>query len=234
MNFNAYSPKQWKISLIFCLLHRAYSICSSASLFTAEVCTLCNMFLSNGYPKKLFNSVYRRFMARLNSPNPAAQDTVDANSCVYLIIPFFGKVSEIMKNRLRLLCNRYQLNAKVVFKPFKVANYFSLKSRCPKPLKSMVVYQFTCSVDQNISYIGRTKRHLLSRVKEHSCPTGNSAVLEHIAVCNCSCTVDNFTILTTCCSALELSIMEALFIRDLKPSLNASLNNQGQSIFLKL
>ena len=232
MNFSSYSPKQWKRSLIYCMLHRAHSICSSFTTLNQEFIFLCKMFTDNGYPQRLFYSVVQKFITNLNNPRHTTNASVDNKHC--LIVPYFGQASEILKKRIKSLCSKYEVDAKVIFKPFKVANYFSLKTRCPKPLKSNVVYQFTCSGDQNVSYIGKTKRHLVSRIREHLSPTSNSAVFEHVATCNCPCTADNFNILATCSSPLELSIAEAIHIRELKPSLNVSLHNQGQSFFLKL
>lgn len=66
---------------------------------------------------------------------------------------------------------RKNLNAQicVVFRTEKIAMFVSnLRSSVPRPLAAAsVVYEFKCSGDQNISYIGKTKRHLYTRVREH-------------------------------------------------------------------
>ena len=54
-----------------------------------------------------------------------------------------------------------------LFSSFKVSNYFSLKSQTPRILTSNVVYKFTCLCDTNLTYIGKTKRHLVVRKSEH-------------------------------------------------------------------
>ena len=133
---------------------------------------------------------------------------------------------------MRQLCRKFNVNYKILYKPFKVGVYFSLKSKCPKLLQSKIVYQFSCSVDQNVVYIGKTKRHFGLRIKEHTSPASSSAVFGHLSQCqNCS---PNFKILRTCSDEYELSIMEALYIRECKPILNTALAGQGSSIFLKL
>ena len=55
----------------------------------------------------------------------------------------------------------------MLFTSFKVKNYFSLKCRTPLPLLANVVYKFKCLRNANNIYIGKTIRHLATRVKEH-------------------------------------------------------------------
>ena len=66
-------------------------------------------------------------------------------------------------------------------------------------LISNVVYKFVCSCDTNVTYIGMTTRHLGVRVEEHLHSKKDSAVQNHINVCQ-SCKdnkhlFDNFSIL---------------------------------------
>ena len=49
-------------------------------------------------------------------------------------------------------------------------------------LAAHVVYKFNCSRDADLSYIGKTKRHLVTRVREHS--KSASAVCEHLEGCD--------------------------------------------------
>ena len=234
LNYSAYSPQKWKLSLIFCLLHRAYSICSSFVNFHLEIDKLRNMFSANGYPLYIFDSILRKFLERClqgNHSKPTDQD----NDTFTLVLPYFGQLSKILQSRIHSLCTRYHKKCRVVFRPFKVSSYFTLKSRCPKELQALVVYKYVCSVDQNTTYIGKTKRHLALRVKEHlSTTSANSAVFQHVATCNCAASIQNFSVLRCCQSDYDLSIMEALYIRDNKPSLNIAIAGQGSSIFLKL
>ena len=119
-----------------------------------------------------------------------------------------------------------------MFKPFKVGRYFSLKDPSPFALRSLVVYKFVCSVDQSIFYIGKTKRHLCTRIREHL-SSSSSAIFSHRLSCNCSCSAENFSIISSACNDFDLCIKEALHIKDKNPSLNCNLQNNG-SIFLKV
>ena len=66
-----------------------------------------------------------------------------------------------------------------IFNTFKVQNYFSLKDETPLALQANVVYLFEGSCDKNQTYIGKTKIHLTTRVREHF--SGYSAIFEHIS-----------------------------------------------------
>ena len=123
----------------------------------------------------------------------------------------------------------------VTFNSFKVQNYFSLKARTPKPLLSSVVYEFSCQVDPGISYIGKTKRHLERRMREHR--SSNSAIRDHLLLCTpCSDNFDcnSFRVLRVCRDSLSLSIVEALSVKDCNPFLNSQLTTKGSSFMLKL
>ena len=118
---------------------------------------------------------------------------------------------------------------------FKVKNYFSLKCHTPLPLLSNVVYKFHCLRDANQSYIGKTKRHLTTRVKEHTHLT--SAIYDHIAVCepcNKGISCYSFSIVDSGKNDLEISIKEALHIKYKKPSLNKQLYANGTSFILNV
>ena len=86
-----------------------------------------------------------------------------------------------------------------------------------------MVYGVTCPKnDCNATYIGETARRISVRAKEHAkCET--SRVARHSdAVLHDSMTVDNFNVIAHNFSSNtdRRKILEALIIKDLKPSLN--------------
>ena len=232
LNFNAYCPYSWKLGLINCMLYRAYRICSSWTNFHSEVQKLQKIFASNGYPKIVFNRVLNKFLCKILSPRSSHNTRPDNQ--LFLVLPYFGQVSDRFQSRLSGFAKKFNLNVKLVFRPFKVCNYFSLKSRVPVCMQSGVVYQFTCSRDANITYIGKTKRHLFARIREHRNPQKSSAILDHRLICDCFCSNENFKILKSCSNDFRLNICEALLIKNKRPSLNQTICNDGRSIFLKL
>lgn len=86
-----------------------------------------------------------------------------------------------------------------------------------------------------MSYIGKTKRHLATRVKEHRfC---KSAVNNHLLSCNNCCnnfSVKRFKILACGRSDMDISIKEALLIKASNPALNQQLHLRGSSYFLNV
>ena len=62
LNYKAVCPKSWKSGLIYCLLNRAWKVCSDRRLFDIESKNLFRIFSMNGYPKSFFDQVLSRFI----------------------------------------------------------------------------------------------------------------------------------------------------------------------------
>ena len=125
-----------------------------------------------------------------------------------------------------------------VFNSFKVSSYFSLKSKSPSLLSSNVVYKFSCLCDTNVTYIGKTQRHLMVRCFKHL-DTENSKkseIKEHLRSCNlCRNSIcENFVILGKRKSDQLSKICEALFIKTEFPQLNKNLFNKGSFYTLRI
>ena len=103
----------------------------------------------------------------------------------------------------------------------------------PKSLKANVVYKFSCLCDINSSYIGKTKRHLAKRVKEHR--SEKSAIgqqLQTYHTCDHNFNENQFQILSTGDSDFYCKIREALLIQSEKPTLNQQLFQNEYSLFI--
>ena len=89
-----------------------------------------------------------------------------------------------------------------------------------------MVYKFTCLCDTNLTYIGKTKRHLVVRKSEHlefeSEEPKSEIIKEHLKKCLVcrGASIDNFEIIKKCKSDFDTKVNEALFIRKENPSLN--------------
>ena len=84
---------KWKFGLIFCLLHRAYSICSSQDLFNNEVKNLRIMFSRNGYSFDYFNKVLSNFLSKKDIPKV---DKPEPEYAPNFKVPFVGKASSCL------------------------------------------------------------------------------------------------------------------------------------------
>ena len=152
-------------------------------------------------------------------------------------MPFHGDESFRLKKNLKILINNYfsQIKLNVVFSNnFNIKSFFKFKDKIPDALRSNVVYKYKCD-SCNAVYIGKTSRHFSTRVKEHlgisfltnltltSPPF--SAIRNHINNSNknhdnYNLTMDQFNIITSANSELELLIKESLLIKTHKPTLN--------------
>ena len=205
--------------------------------FHLEIKKLYDIFLKNGYPKNLLDTILSKFLYdKFESGNLGQKENPDFKFC--LKIPYVGKPSLKFKNIVaKLVKSHFDIDISCYFVSFKVRNYFSLKCVTPKSLKANVVYKFSCLRDADQFYIGKTKRHLAVRVLEHTDLEKNnkSAIKDHIKICpvcvNSNLSIDNFKILTKCNNDYETRINEALLIEKFKPELNKQLLNSGKSFF---
>ena len=145
------------------------------SKFHFEIEKLKEILLSNGYSNKFIDKCIFKFMNKLYIKKPVML-TVPKKQ-LYLVLPFMGKMSALVKSGLaRSLHKRLPFcKVKIAFKTSnRLKNYFSFKDVVPEPLRSCQIYNFTCG-SCNASYIGKTFRHMKVRVSEHqgiSPPTG--------------------------------------------------------------
>ena len=211
-------------------------ICSSWSSFTEEMEHLKNTFVKNSYPEHIFWScvnsfVNNKFIKKRN--DSVKEDGVET----IMSIPYIGLPSIIYGRKIReAFKSFFGIDIKIVFQSYKVKNYFSLKCQTPLPLMANVVYRFQCLRDVDKFYIGKTKRHLATRVKEHSNSNSQSAVYAHVSSCE-ECQSDYsrcFQRIDSGRNDIEVTIKEALHIKFSKPKLNRQLYNSGSSFVLNI
>ena len=119
--------------------------------------------------------------------------------------------------------------------------YFQLTLRTPVLLCSNVAHKFTCSCDSNLTYIGKSTRHLSNRVGEHlnvASLQENSAIKQHILSCSVCSNVrhdlNSCEILKQCKSDFLAKIHETLLITKHRPTLNKQLYAHGSSFLLNV
>ena len=133
-------------------------------------------------------------------------------------------------------CKRYLHHANIqIYKPHWPTMVREYKCCTPLPLLANVVYKFECLRDANTFYIGKTIRHLATRVKEHG--SSNSAIYSHLLTCetcksNFSC--NNFSVIDFGKNDFEVTIKEAFHIKFSKPIMNKQLYTQGSSFVLNV
>ena len=108
-------------------------------------------------------------------------------------------------------------------------------------MSSNIVYQFTCSRDMNLLYIGMTTRHLGTRAGEHLNldDSHKSVIKDHLRscrqYCNGACNVTSFKILRKCNTDYDRKIHEDLLTKKTKTTtINKQLYGKGFSFLLNL
>ena len=159
-------------------------------------------------------------------------NTNDNNN--FIKLEYIGDPSIRLREKINRIFQKLNIEVKIVFKTFKVKNYFVLKDRIQKLMKSKVIYHFQCQVDPECQYLGKTKRRLHQRVEEHL--KTNTAISPHLGTCvDCTNNLnDRFKVVYTGKTEFEINIVEALKILEERPKLNRMLNNDGNAYFLKV
>ena len=243
ISFLAVAPMVWKKGMLLCLLHRAKMICSSVTMFNSEVVKLKEMFIANAYPEKFIDNIINVFYRNCNlAPERNNMSLCDEEQLPFVLlrVPYFGKCSvRFSRNLTKIICNKFNVNVRVVYSTFKLKSYFRLKSPSPMYLSSNVVYQYKCmNVSCSDSYVGFTTRHLFERCNEHLDlqTKQQSEVKDHIRLCNaCQCLCPDYTdfeILRHCRNMTDCKFFEAFAIKRLQPTLNKQLFANGASKIL--
>ena len=226
-NFLSYTAETYKIGLVKNQLFRAYHISNSWKNFHDELSRVYNILLKNSFPRFVIDRVVRNFIDK-EVANNKKEDIIEHESpseCPevrYFKLPYRGKVSEMLQNKLDKVSNSFCKNvkAKVAFLPCKVRQYFSPKDPMPKEYKSNVVYQFDCA-GCNAMYIGETTVHFSTRIKEHlTKSTQPSAVYKHLGShrgrpnkCRKVCSETSFKIIDEASTKYGLKLKEGMHIR---------------------
>ena len=169
-------------------------------------------------------------MTKIHNPNietstTSAKDTAEENQDegepqVNQVIALQYRGAETDKLVARL--KNCGAPVQVVLTLRKLKTYLpSLKPQIPKMIKSNVVYKVTCPRCQ-ACYVGKTFRHLCIRYGEERTRAAET-VFKHMKKCGGAKQLkdEHIEVLSTVRGGnFRLKIMEALFIRELEPSIN--------------
>ncbi|CAF3796434.1 unnamed protein product [Rotaria socialis] len=162
-------PKIYKYNALSTMVYRAITICSSYNVLHREFKSIRSLAIRNGYPNSKLDSIIRRqlnLMYESTTPITPPALTIDT---VVLRIPYFGPLSQVYTKRITsTITKNYPLKQiRVVYDvQERVGDSFTLKDPIPENMQSGVVYEATCP-ECSIKYIGKTFRHLKTRVHEH-------------------------------------------------------------------
>ncbi|XP_066913586.1 uncharacterized protein [Clytia hemisphaerica] len=234
MNYHALSPLRYKRSAVTSMIHRIFRSCSTLELLDESLVKARRILKNNQYPSKFYEPIIRKTLEKLRNPpqeNANAEEEVENNIIedTKIFIEYRGRESDVFYRSLR----NAGAPVKVVFRLRKIKTILpSLKTEIEKCYKSGVVYQILCPCCK-ACYVGQTNRHTLQRIKEHQ--RSSSPVGRHLQACNTTITMDDVTILAqTNKSEDYLMTLEALFINELKPTLNKKDEYKSRALTIKV
>ena len=246
MNYDALAPKKYKHSVVSGFVHRIYRACSSWHNFHDSLEKAKTILLNNQYPPSFFEPIISNTLSKIIQPCPeesiedcdVSLSDVDTDDHVELysnsdkfkfFVQYRGKSTEQLAQSL----HKCQAPCSVIMTLRKLKTVTpSLKPPVENFLKSRVVYKITCP-RCNACYVGQTSRHLKTRFSEHKNNSG--PVKKHFAQCDIPLTNECVAILrSTIKSEDHLLTLEALYIKELQPSLNTKEEYKRKILKIKL
>jgi hypothetical protein len=251
LNYHALAPKRYKRSVVSGFVHRIYRACSNWKLFHISLQKAKATLEHNQYPPSFYDPIIQQTVRDIIAPKevtpnqpsvPAAQtDTLPANSGVAtpppveipkrsIFIQYRGKSTEDYARSLHK-CNA-PCNIVMTLRKLKTI-LPSLKPPVEKFMRSGVVYQIECA-RCNAAYVGQTRRHLITRLKEHEKHL-SKPVAQHMRECNSTWNMETTKILASTSRGEEyLLTLEALFIEERKPTINTKEEYRSRTLTIKL
>ena len=234
-NFHSFIPREYKTGLLRTLLHRAYVISSSYINFHDEITKLKDIWIKNSFPVYFIDKAVKKFLNILFIKRQREKLKSDKKE-VTMILPYLGVISMQLKRKLSNLFHTCfpDVKIKVIFSAKnRLSNGFHFKDILPNDIRSLILYNYKCSVCEN-TYVGKTKRHYIVRRNEHlgvSVLSGKSlkynpdsatAIRKHINDDDHICNNDCFKIVGSATNDFHLRIKESLLITKEKPTLNVT------------
>ena len=154
-NFKSFMTVTYKFGLVYTLLHRSFSICSSYEKFHEEIVLLKEVFKKNEYPQFFIDKYIKKYLNKLFVPKRIIY-TVDKKQ-VLLVLSFLGPLSFEIRSRSQKCLKSYipYCSLKVVYQSkSRISNLFHFNDVVNTKLSSHIVYKFMCSCC-NATYYGQ-------------------------------------------------------------------------------
>ena len=233
MNYHALAPKRYKRLVVSGFVHRIYRACSSWALFHDSLEVAKRILEKNQYPPAFYEPIIKQSLDSLvdasSKDSTEKEKEGDRPKKVMLMLQYRGKCSEDYARAL----HKSNAPCSIVMTLRKLKTVLpSLKPPVERLLKSRVVYKFTCSRCA-ACYVGKTSRHLQTRYKEHL--KESAPMKKHLNECNVESTSDDIIILhQSARSENYLLTLEALYIREYKPTINTKDEYRQRELTIKV
>ena len=241
-HFNSFLPSNYKDNILFVLIHRCFTLCSSFSNFHLEMEKLKTIFKKNGFPPSLINRCIKRYLNKIINTKRTVKPIKEK---ILLVLPFLDSSSIHLKKKLERSFKEFlpSFTFHVIFSSTcRIKSFLKYKDANPSHLRSHCIYKLQCS-SFTATYIGESVRHYDVRVCEHSRISeftgkfmnskAKTAVYVHMEECAHHNPPENFSTLANNRSANEysLQVQESILIARDNPSLNKAIRSVPLLLF---
>ena len=202
--------------------------------------------MTNGYPRSLVISALRKVKQQLDgmaTPNTDVDGIIDSDEnedpkILMLKVPYAGDKGENLIKDLKNTLRRNlpeNLECRVIQTGTKLSRHFNIKDKVDSKHLSNFIYLRDCKNKKCTKgdYIGETARRKVVRTGEHGGKDKKSWIFQHSTTTKHPRAKDeDFKVLATNYpDRRKRRLAEAMFIRDLKPSLNKQKESYKLSLF---
>ena len=182
----------------------------------------------NDYPERLTKKIITEEVNRQPTPHSeeATTEETEEQEKIHLNLPYAGKQGQLLMRKLSkniLTTTKGKVQLRTTFTPCKLGSKFSVKDKTELIHQHNVTYHISCANKRcEATYVGETKRRILTRMMEHNSKDPKSHVLIHsketkhrqVFLPNLKIVGSGYK------SDFRRKISEALHIKELKPDLN--------------
>ena len=233
LNFHSASPMSFKRSLVTGFVSRIFNLTSDYYRLHHAIGDLRSVLQKNQYPTEFFDPIIRKKLSDLlaqkhhqpeqahmsgrpeqDHPNQAPEQE---DTTIVFKLQYRGPQTDTLFHNLRRLMPS-EVVLRCVSSSTKLRDIVGLKSPIPVEERSSIVYSLSCSC--GALYVGRTCRHLVTRINEHQKPGGLANV--HQRNCQLQNSRITFGVLYSRARTMfSLSVAEACMISSRRPQLNS-------------
>ena len=213
-----------KTTVVQSFVHRIHRSCSSRENVLSSLERAKEVLDKNQYPSSFYDPIITKTLQKIDAPIVEQEPIQNQDSPTEESTPkhqfkiqYRGTVTDTFVKTL------YNIKAPVlpVITIRKIRTFVStLKAKVPDEIASRVVYKITCP-SCHACYVGQTDRHTCTRFGEHK-TRKSEPVRKHFEPCakRLALFSDMIILHRTTKSIAFLETLEALYIREIKPTLN--------------
>ena len=213
---SSFSPYRYKMAALRSVFYRIRKLSTNEDIKQNKYKEMKSVFRANGYSEKEIQNV----IISVENDKHSEKEKEEKKSVIWKIQYNNSNEKEVYQRVHQINKKLVKTRIRIVFTTCKTSSWFPNKDRIPCHLASSVVYKYTCE-HCLMCYIGETRRHLKTRIREHLSGHAFSEIFNHVHIPN----EENFKVIRR---TRHTKIMESICISNERSS-GATLMNSHQS-----